>query len=58
MTPRNQSKQKQHRMPNRAPHGSPVYSKRVAAWVTPKQRKMFEKFGGSRWLRQLIEDAL
>lgn len=52
-----QPKQRQHRLKHRAPHGSPVYSKRVAAWVTPKQRRKFESLGGSAWLRELIENA-
>jgi hypothetical protein len=47
-------KQKQHRPTNRAPHGSPIYSKRIAAWVTPAQRRLFDKHGGSEWVREVI----
>ena len=48
-------KQKQRRLKTRAPHGSPIYSKRIAAWVTPAQRRAFEREGGSAWLRTLID---
>ena len=51
-------KQVQRRLKTRAKHGSPVYSKRVAAWVTPAQRRAFERFGGSKWLRRALAFAI
>ena len=51
-------KQKQRRLKARAPHGSPIYSKRIAAWVTPAQRRAFERGGGSEWLREVINQAM
>jgi len=56
--PRSQPKQKQHRMRTRAPHGSPDYPERVAAWVTTRQRRAFDRNGGSIWLRGVIDFAL
>jgi hypothetical protein len=53
-----QPKQRQHRLKHRAAHGSPIYSKRVAAWVTPGQRQEFERRGGSEWLRRVLDVAI
>ncbi|WOB06506.1 hypothetical protein [Piscinibacter gummiphilus] len=49
---------KQHRPATRAPHGSPQYPERIAAHVTKKQRRAFERMGGSGWLRGLIDREL
>lgn len=46
---------KQHRPKTRARHGSPQFSKRIAAWVTPAQRRAFERGGGSEWLRKVLD---
>lgn len=51
-------KQLQHRPPTRAPHGAPQYTERVAAFVTAKQKRAFERRGGSTWLRDLIDREL
>jgi hypothetical protein len=32
-----------------------VYSERIAAWVTPRQRRLFDRHGGSDWLRSVID---
>lgn len=50
--------QSQHRPPTRAPHGSPEFTEKLAAWVTPKQKRAFLRKGGSAWLRRLIDEAL
>lgn len=50
-------KQRQHRPKTRAPHGSPFFSERVAAWITPAQKRKFTKNGGSQWLRKIIDAA-
>jgi hypothetical protein len=47
-------KQKQHRPKTRAKHGSPIYSERVAAWVTPEQRAFAEKHGISETTRMAL----
>jgi hypothetical protein len=51
-------KQRQHRPGTRAPHGCPQFTERVAAYVTPKQKRAFTKLGGSGWLRSLIDREL
>lgn len=51
-------KQKQHRPKHRAPHGSPLYTQRVGAWVTKRQHAWVRKNGGSALLRQLIAEAM
>jgi hypothetical protein len=48
-------KQFQHRPKTRAPHGSPIYSARVGAWVTPEHHTHVRLSGGSEYLRGLIE---
>jgi hypothetical protein len=53
-----QPKQRQHRLKHRAAHGSPIYSKRVAAWVEPYMRLAFDRYGGSEWVRRAIEYAI
>jgi hypothetical protein len=51
------TKQKQHRPPTRAPHGSPEYTERIALYCTPKQKRKFRKNGGSAWVRELLDRA-
>ncbi len=55
MTTRRQPKQRQHRPATRAPHGCPEFTDRVAAYVTPAQKRKFRRNGGSQWLRQIID---
>lgn len=50
-------KQIQHRPDSRAPHGCPEFTERVAAYVTPKQKRKFMRNGGSQRLRRLIDSA-
>lgn len=51
------SKRKQHRPSTRAPHGTPAYTAKLAAWVTRQQKRAFLRNGGSAWLRKLIDEA-
>jgi hypothetical protein len=41
----------------RAPHGSPVLVKTVAAKVSKRLFEKFHKRGGSAWLRKLMKEA-
>lgn len=52
------AKQKQHRPKHRAPHGSPIYTERIGAWVTVKQKRWVRRNGGSGYLRDLISDDM
>lgn len=49
--------QRQHRPATRAPHGAPEFTERIAIYCTPKQKRKFEKGGGSAWLRDAIDKA-
>jgi hypothetical protein len=49
--------QKQHRPTTRAPHGEQRFPTRIAACVTPEQKRKFHRRGGSAWLRGLIQAA-
>lgn len=52
------TKQKQHRPATRAPHGSPIYTARIGAWVTDKQHAWVKRNGGSAKLRELVQKAV
>ena len=52
------TKQKQHRPATRAPHGSPIYTERIGAWVTDKQHAWVKRNGGSTKLRELVQRAI
>lgn len=51
------AQQKQHRPQTRAPHGAPEFTERIAIYCTPRQKRKFEKRGGSQWLRGVIQEA-
>lgn len=50
-------KQRQHRPATRAPHGAPEFTERIAAYVTPTQKRKFKRNGGSQYLRDLLDKA-
>lgn len=52
---RKRKPQQQHRPEHRAPHGSPIFSERIAAWVTPQQRACFDRCGGSMAVRRALD---
>jgi hypothetical protein len=51
-------KQPQVRPKTRAPHGSPIYTKRCGGWVTEAQWKWLRKRGMSNTLRDLVAKAM
>lgn len=54
---RKRKKQHQHRPKTRAPHGSPLHTRQIGAWVTEELFEKFHREGGSAWLRQVMEAA-
>ncbi len=57
LAPASRRGQRQHRPANRAPHGAPEFTERIAIYCTPAQKRKFVKRGGSGWLRELIGKA-
>lgn len=51
-------KQHQVRKPNRAPHGSPQYSRQCGGWVTEEQWEWLRQRGMSITLRELVQQAM
>lgn len=51
------SKHNQSRPKTRAPHGSPEFVERIAIYCTAKQKRKFEKHGGSQWLRRVVDNT-
>jgi len=48
----------QRRPAHRAPHGAPLYSARIGAWVTEEMYQAFHRWGGSEGLRVMFERSL
>lgn len=47
--------QTQHRPQTRAPHGNPEFTETLAFKATKGHRRLFQRKGGSAWLRSLID---
>jgi hypothetical protein len=47
--------QTQHRPQTRAPHGNPEFTETLAFKATKDHRRLFQRKGGSAWLRSLID---
>ena len=50
-------KSKQTRRANRAPHGAPEFTTRLAIYCTEAQKSKFDSHGGSIWLRRVIDET-
>lgn len=52
------SKLKQRRPCSRAPHGAPESNEKLAAWGMCKQKRAFQRNGGSAWLQKILDAAI
>ena len=53
--PRAPTHGQQKRSGKRAPHGSPLFPRRIGGWATEEQYQLFHRKGGSIWLRSVLD---